>query len=482
MQQLKLTNYYNTLDKKQKKCHNGFMTKQKPKNLFSSLKEKLTNLQNDQMFLICSLLCVIYLISGYWKWLEIGVSLCALAFMMFLPLQKSFCLFMFMHCFTLSKIGHDSCFMVTLIGFCLILLFKYWQGVKKGKYHYNKKIVIAISTFYAVTTLISLFQPFYRGAWLYFTYLPIAYFFFEMRNEFNIAQAMNYMFGGLITSCTLSLITLLFPGFQYNAIANGRFRAFINNTNYLHMRAVFILTYYMYRHLNNNLSNSKFVLIFLTCSIITFSTLSKTGMAMLAIMLLIYTIIYLKKDFKKKIKYVGIFLLILLGMCLIGYKLIILTIERFAQSFKSADFLNSLLTNRDTIWELYFEAIFSSPWKALFGHGLLTKQVFVASVFGPTETHNFYIFLLYRFGIIGTIALGYIIYLFIKALNTNKPKGIAYLSLIYVLLVSLCDNTMKCYNISYFIFAIMILFMECKDSKSIENTKTTKNISNVKKD
>ena len=47
--------------------------------------------------------------------------------------------------------------------------------------------------------------------------------------------------------------------------------------------------------------------------------------------------------------------------------------------------------------------------------------------------------------------------LFIKLLNKDKPKFIAYLPLIFILLESLCDNTMKCYNITYFIFAFMIL-------------------------
>ena len=149
--------------------------------------------------------------------------------------------------------------------------------------------------------------------------------------------------------------------------------------------------------------------------------------------------------------------------------------NRFSAAFKSSDFLSTLLTQRDEIWRRYFKAIFSSPWKLLFGHGLLTKQLFIANIFGYTETHNFYIFLLYRFGVIGTVALGYIVYLFIKHLNKETPKFIAYLPLIYLLLVSMCDNTMKMYNISYFIFAFMILFMDCK-SKTKTHTQSDNKI------
>ena len=454
------------------------IAKHKCKNFFLSIKEKLVNLRSNQTFLICCLLCVIYLISGYLKWLEIGVSLCALIFMAILPIQNAFCIFMFLHSFTLSNIGHDSCFMVTLIGFCLILLVKYSLGVKNGKYPYYKKLVTIISIFYLTTTAFSIFNELYRGAWLYFTYLPMAYFFLSMRKEFNIAQGMNFMFGGLITSCSLALISLGFPKFQYDVMFYNRFTAFINNPNYLYMRALFVLAYYMYRYANNKLSHFNFVLIFLTCSIITLSTLSKTAIVMLILITLVFSILFLKQDFKKRIKIFALFILALIAIILVCFRFIVTILDRFIDSFESQNFLNSLLTGRDEIWSLYFDAIFNSPWTALFGNGLLTKQVFVANQFGPTETHNFYIFLLYRFGILGTAFLGYIIYLLIKELKPSLPKAIAWLPLVFVLLESFCDNTMKCYNITYFFFAFMILFMECKKDEQTSQTTQVEKVEN----
>ena len=416
--------------------------------------------------MFCAFLSVVYLISGYWKWMEIGVSMFALIIMICLPVQSSFCIFMFLHSFTLSNIGYDSCFMVTLIGFCLILLVKYIVGVKRGQYQYHAKLVLTIALFYTITTALTLFQQLYRGAWLYFTYIPMAYFLFTMKEDFDIAQGMNYMFGGLLTSCALALVTLGFTGFQYVTVFLGRFRAFINNTNYVYMRAIFILSYYMYRHLNQKLSNIKFIIIFSLCAIITFSTLSKTGIAMLALFFAFYVILSLKQDYKRNYKFVGILLVTVCILCLCSSSFITQTIKRFLEANESQDALNSLLTNRDLIWSLYLKKIFSSPFKFLFGHGLLVEQIYIASIFGPTETHNFYLFLLYRFGLLGTIALGYIVYLFIRISNKEKPKLIAYLPLIFILIESLFDNTFKCYNFTYFIFAVMILFMNCKDKKA----------------
>ena len=145
-------------------------------------------------------------------------------------------------------------------------------------------------------------------------------------------------------------------------------------------------------------------------------------------------------------------------------KFIMAIFYRFMNDFNSNNLVSSLFTGRNEIWSIYLDKIFSSPIKALFGHGLLRKQLFVGDPygFGNTETHNFYVWLLYRFGIIGSVFLGYIVYLIIKAINKEKPQFIAYFPLIFVLIESLFDNTMKCYHITYFFFAFMILFMNCK--------------------
>ena len=51
----------------------------------------------------------------------------------------------------------------------------------------------------------------------------------------------------------------------------------------------------------------------------------------------------------------------------------------------------------------------------------------------------------------------------IKNLFYEKPKFIACFPLIFILLESFCDNTFKCYNFTFFIFAVMIMFATQKD-------------------
>ena len=441
------------------------------------IKNKLLELKANKTFLACCLMTIIYLISGYCKWLEILMSVCTLVFMSILPLQSSFCIFTFSHCFTLSNIGYDSCFMVTLIGYCIILLVKYIIGVRKKQYTFHKKIVLGLSWFLAISMTISLFNGLYRGAWLYLTYIPLFYLIFAMKNEFDIVQGMNYMLGGFIASVCLSLLTLIFPYFQYEPIFEGRFRAFINNTNYMYMRALFLLSFYMYRYLVHELSNLKFVSVFLFCSLSCLATLSKTGIGMLALITLLFVIYYLKQDFKKNIKVVGIFFLIILIVGLIGFKFILKLFDRFASDFNSGNFWNSLLTGRDDIWKAYISACFENPFKCLFGHGILAEEVFIPAQQITRASHNLYIFMLYRFGIVGCIVIAIFIYKILKQTLIEKPSLFAWLPLIYILIESLFDNTFKCYHFTYFLFAVMVLFVE----NGIKTSKIDKENQNIKK-
>lgn len=433
--------------------------KQKTKDLFNAVR-------TNQTILVCILLTFIYMLSGYCKWIEIAVSVCAIVFLAILPLQKAFCIFAYLHCFTLSNIGYDSCFMVTLIGFCIILLVKYCIGLKKGTYKFHKSITYTISLLMLFSIIISIPQKLYSGAWLYLTYFPFFYFMLAMRKEFNIAEAMNYMFGGLVASAMLAIVALVLPAYQYYPFMEGRFIALINHPNYLYMRALFILCYYMYRYLSNNLSHLKFASCYLICAILTLATISKTGIAMLALITIAFVVLYLKDDFKSRIKVVGIFLIVVAVISLISIRFIISVFKRFADV--DGNVINSLLTGRGDIWVDYLKACVRNPFVLLFGNGLLTQECFIVAQGRTRASHNLYIFLLYRFGIVGCIVLGYIAYKFIKILNCNKPKFIAYIPLLYLLIESMCDNTFKCYNFTYFAFAFMILFMNCKE-KTIPN-------------
>ncbi len=448
--------------------------------LNSKIKNKFNRLINNKTFMTCALLTVVYLISGYWKWLEIGVTAIALIFFILQPVQKSFCVYMYLHSFTLSNIGYESCLIGTTICFSLVLLIKYIIGVKHKTYPIYKQLIIIMSSFILVSVLISLPNKFYAGAWMYLTYFPLFYLFFAMRKDFEINQAIKYMMSGVFITCGLSLIFHFVPKFQYNTTKYGnRFVAFSNHPNSLYIRALFGLTYYMYCLLNNKLPLWKFILIYLFSAVIILLTLSKMGIAMLCLMTFITVIIYLKQDFKKRIKYVGIFATILLIIALICHKQISSIFQRIflGDAFFKNNKLNSLTTGRNDIWSDYFKQCIKTPFTLLFGNGLLTQEVFIYAQYEIRSPHSLYLFLLYRFGIVGILVLAYIVYLFLKLLNKEKPSLISYIPLIMFLLVSLVSNTMKSYNFTYIILSAQILFENCKPRFSIKEEPSSEQVS-----
>lgn len=445
----------------------------------ANIKNKLKEFFTNQTILVCIILTLIYFLSGYYKWLEIGLPIIAFICFLTFSIQNGFCIFLYLHCFTLSNIGYDSCFVATIICYAIALFIKYIIGLKKQKFKIQKSLLIALSVFLAVSFALSFLHKLYYGGFIYLTYIPICYLIFAMRKEFDICQGINYMAVGLFVSCALAAFSLILPAYQYAVIYDSnRFMGFINHPNYLYMRALFILSYYMYRYLAKQLSHLKFILIYFLSAIIVLATLSKTGIVLLVVMSLLFIILYLKQDFKHNIKVVGIFALLFLILSLIGLKFIVAVFKRFASN--DGNIINSLLTGRDDIWLDYLKAIVKNPFVFLFGHGLVAEEVFIVAQQTTRASHNLYIFLMYRFGLIGLMAIGYIIYLFIKATNKTNPKFIASLPLIWFLLESLCDNTFKCYNFSYLILSCMILFLETKEKELPKDSLTALKIEQKK--
>lgn len=444
------------------------LTKQKVKDFFmSSIKNPL--------LMTCVFLTFFYLLSGYFKWLEIVVSIGAIVAMLIFPIQKAFCIFLYLHNFTLSDIKYNFGFTITFIAFASILCLKYIIGLFRKKYKFYPGIFLIFALILTISLIVSINKPIYSGALVFIAYIPLFYFMFAMHKEFILKQCIRYLLLGFIVSSFFAVIAIFLPNYQLNPIMDGRFIAFTDNPNYLYMRAIFILTYYMYRFLNRTLSNKKFylylkfVLIYIFCAVIILSTLSKTGICMLVLLTFIFCILYLKDNTKKRLKAIGIFLLIILVVGVAGYKFVFEIVERFFE-IRNGDVIGSILTGRDDIWADYLRACGESHFTLLFGHGLITEQVFITAQNQPRASHNLYIFMLYRFGIVGIVLFVIAIALMVKNLNKQKINIFASIPLIWFLIESFCDNTFKVFNIIYIVLVAMILFDDTEGETKIPIT------------
>ena len=291
-----------------------------------------------------------------------------------------------------------------------------------------------------------------------------------LKDEFNLVEIVNFMLLGFIIANAMSFISQQIP---YNRLGHKehRYQGFSDNSNYLGMRAVFLTTFYFVQHLRNELSLPKLVLIFGFCSIITLATQSKTSMLLLILFSLIFIVLLLKKDFKKNVKWVGLLILVGIIISFIFNDLILKIFARFIPD--KNNIFNSLLTGRDEIWLMYFNEWSKSPFTILFGNGLLTQEVFIPSQNIARTSHSLYLFLLYRFGIIGCTAIGFGIFYLIKSITKHKVKFFTSLPLLWFLLVSLVDNTFLCFNITYLPIALLIMF-NSNNNQEKDKKKTNK--------
>ena len=433
-------------------------------------KEKFSNYLKstftNKIVLICLALSTIYFVSGFFNFLEIVVSVIAIICFFFLSTQASLCILFFLHNFLQSGIIWDVGFTVTLVGFCIVTLIKYIIGIKKKKYKLNLKVLICFGIAFVVSMLASINHKIYDGALLYIVYLPLIYFMIEMREDLNITQLMNYMLFGFILSNFMAIVVDFLPNYSYFSALGKRYKALTDNPNGLGMRAVFIATFYISLYFKSGISFIKTLLIYLFCFVVTIATQSKTSLVLLMFFTLIFIILLLKKDFKKNIKFLAIFLIVGLIVCLLCNDMIEKVLVRFIPNKNNV--VSSQLSGRDVIWKYYWIECVKHPITILFGNGLLSQEVVVHG--GPVTSHSLYLFLFYRFGIIGCLALAIGFYFIIKELRKNKSKFTYSLPLIWFLLESLVENTFFSFNITFLPLALLFMF-ENKNNIDKDNKK-----------
>ena len=130
--------------------------------------------------------------------------------------------------------------------------------------------------------------------------------------------------------------------------------------------------------------------------------------------------------------------------------------------------VSSQLSGRDVIWEYYWIECVKNPITILFGNGLLSQEVVVTPHGGPVTSHSLYLFLFYRFGVIGCLALAVGFYFIIKDLTKNKTKFAYSLPLIWFLLESLVENTFFSFNITFLPLALLFMFEHNNNSLNIK--------------
>ncbi|MBQ8522411.1 MAG: O-antigen ligase family protein [Clostridia bacterium] len=256
----------------------------------------------------------------------------------------------------------------------------------------------------------------------------------------SVKNVTLYVCFGLIISSILSLVgdasgIIYMTPFMILDASHFRFGAYFCNINALALYCCLGQTCLLSLFFNNKLNIKKWWWLLVTITLIGLSTFSKTFIliTIFAYCLAILLGFIWSKNKKNYVKYALILLIGLILLILVFHDYIELIIERFHSNYNYSGVFNSITTGRWDIWKSYLNKWSYSPLYVLFGCGITAPNI------NDRTPHNFFVSLLYKFGIVGIVILVASLFYIFKQFKLHKNASL-YLPLIVVLLNGLTED------------------------------------------
>ena len=398
-------------------------------------------------------------------------------------------------------------FMSVAVSAILVLFGKYIYDACKGRVKVYKYILILTTAISVIFSLIhyqidgnGVFLGLYVIAILYFTYVIFCY-----HKELSFKRMFKYLFIGFIASMFITLVLALIPSAKVTRLIDGQFievniktKMFLvfNNyyrlelltyhPNYLSIHSLMLISYGIYSLINYKQTKDDLIMNIAMIAVPTiagFLTLSK-AFYILFIVVLIYVIIYFIYKYKSKsLIYIIPLLVGVVALFLIFRGQIQTTIGRLLPNEDGND-LNDMTTGRLDIWKNYLNDLISSPLKILFGEGLFTGFIGM----GP---HNFYLFILFKFGIVGALMLAGLVVLYVLAYDGKLLFSFKRILPLAIFLIYSIQESEDDERIIFLVVTLILMFLVTIDDKNLSNVqlnekmeaanKVNKNVDNKEK-
>ena len=150
-------------------------------------KENFKDFFKTKFFKFCILYAFVFLVSSYFKYLEILLIPILIWAFVSLDIEQDFYFFLFTQPFYTSQLLSRPAIISEVI-YVVVLLVRFIIGVKQNTYQLYKKLGILIIAFTIYTLFISLFHKMAIYSITYIFYLPIFYIIFSTRKEYNLEK------------------------------------------------------------------------------------------------------------------------------------------------------------------------------------------------------------------------------------------------------------------------------------------------------
>lgn len=337
------------------------------------------------------------------------VALCLLSLLAVLLLSENdlLCFLVFTVCFAGGG-GLTALFLSIYDAVLALVIVKHLILAIKNRDKKRIKFISVIICLIAVLTLYGLILTkfhFYKLGQSLGLILTIATVY--LIGKIDLKKIVLILCFGLILSSILSLISyfcgisVLSP-FINDTTSKYRFGAYFEYVNAFAFYCSLAQTCILALFLNKVVDIKKWWTLLAVITLLGLCTFSKSFILITIISYAIAMFLgFIQTPNKKRyIKLCTIVLVVASLICLCCHKYITTIIQRFsAHSNYGGGVLNIATTGRIGIWKTYLEHWTSSAWYVLFGCGITADMV------GEYTPHNFFISMLYRFGIVGILIL-----------------------------------------------------------------------------
>lgn len=414
-------------------------------------------------------LLLIFLSSFWYPFMYVLIAFLLVSYWT-LSINEVISLTMFLMMFS----GMILLFVVSSVYTFIVILIKYLIDIKNKKAVILKVPLILTSAISVVflsicykTDVYSIFQGLLIVMLMFFFYIAVA-----NKDNIHLYRTFKYLLYGMISASILGLFfhlvpsctTLAYSNWKIEMVSikdkmyhwdNGSFRLCLLSFHINHLAVIMLVAAaYAVNSLLTRRGKKDKDLIFLSLLLmlamgIGSLTLSKTFLVGAAVILVVGVIGGIVKYKLKSLRVILPVLVILGGLTAIFHEKVFQVFERFlGYDYRSVFY--SITTGRNVIWGKYFDDMISNPLKLVFGAGLCSSEIVNI---GP---HSGYVFLFYRFGIVGTLAiLGLAVSYYLELRKNYKFNIWKLLPLLMFLMVSFIE---ACFDERFFFFVLAFLF------------------------
>lgn len=382
------------------------------------MKEKIWNfLKQYKMPVFLALVTIMLFFGGICAPLWIVASVLTILF--FAVCSTTEILGVLLYSISFSGIGLH--YIISLIGAFVVIAVRYGIDVaKKRKEFYVLPfaitcliVVVWSCVHYHIDSM-----GFEQGALLLALMFGI-YLMFVSHDKVDIHKCFSFLTLGFTISMILTPATLMFNSYSvaiYHFDGTYKRMQFLNyHYNTVAMSALFSLSYYIYAMFNNKGKKVENLADIAVSFVIGILTLSKAFMLVCVGFLCYAALMIVLKYKKQSLKILLPAVAVVVVLCVVFREFIFKLLNRFTYLFTESNVLDQITTGRYSIWCDYASQISSTIPKMLFGVGFFSQMYYDI---GP---HSVFVHILYRVGFIGVIALGMLVFAYVKN-SKSRPK------------------------------------------------------------